>query len=167
MAFVSHIFSFTSFTPLVFLVCQSYFFISFFCKCLWTSYCNLWRVHIWQPHWFFTLMTNYGILACQTYLSLFIIPVSFEIVHIYIYIYIYIYALNTNVYEVLSWHPLIVYIWQPYLFLHIYDHLWIPCLAGLADVFLFPYLCQYILKLYTHVHMYKILISILIKLELL
>ena len=30
-----------------------------------------------------------------------------------------------------------------------YCALWIPCLA---DIFLFPYLCQYLLKLYTWLH---------------
>ena len=51
--------------------------------------------------------------------------VGFEVSsNIYIYIYIYIYELC---------------IWQPYLFFLIYSHIWIPCLA---DIFLFPYLCQ-------------------------
>ena len=52
----------------------------------------------------------------------------------------------------LSWKPKIFDIGKQYLFFHMYDHLGIPCLAG---IFLFPYLCQYHLKLYEHLYIHK------------
>ena len=51
----------------------------------------------------------------------------------------------------------IFYIWQPYLFFYINDNLWIPYLVHAC---LFPYLCQYHFKFYTHVYLYTILMPI-------
>ena len=42
-------------------------------------------------------------------------------------------------------------IWLPYLFFLIYDY---PCICCFQDIFLFPHLCQWLSKLYTHVYFY-------------
>ena len=47
-----------------------------------------------------------------------------------------------------------IYIWQPYVFFHIYNHLGIPCLT---DILLFYQSCLSLLKYYTHVHLYTML----------
>ena len=57
----------------------------------------------------------------------------FEIVHTCVSIQ------NNNAHKVFSWQPQILYIFKPYLFLHIYDLFSIPCLAVMFVLFNFTY----------------------------
>ena len=145
--FGNHICSFTSMTTYPFLVWPTFL---FFHSCQWPL---KFYTHV-HPHT--TIMPMKCYVTCSNILHLATIyfPSCLWSLKYPFLAATFVFA---NVYEVLNEILKYLTFWQPNWFYHIYDQLGILCWK---DIFVFPSLCQYLLKYYIHVYLYTMLISV-------